>query len=182
MPNNKDILSALDISRFTENNFPPDRIFALKTVNSTNSYAKNLALEHSNQHETVVISDAQTAGRGRLGREFFSPPESGIYMSIILTPENIALPPSHLTVAAGVAVCRAIKDICPGSPSIKWVNDIFLEGKKVCGILAEGTLDPDTNQQKDIVVGLGLNVSTKSELFPGKLKFYDYFPKYFAYL
>ena len=169
MLNNKDTLSALDISRFTENSFPPNRIFALKTVNSTNSYAKNLALEHANQHETLVIADTQTAGRGRLGREFFSPPESGIYMSIILKSENIALPPSHLTVAAGVAVCRVLKDICPSTPSIKWVNDIFLEGKKVCGILAEGILDPDTKLQKDVVVGIGLNVFTKSEVFPGKL-------------
>ncbi len=169
MPNNKDTLSALDISRFSKNSFPPNRIFALKTVNSTNSYAKNLALEHTNQHETVVISDTQTAGRGRLGREFFSPPESGIYMSIILNPEKIALPPSHLTVAAGVAVCRVLKDICPGTPAIKWVNDIFLEGKKVCGILAEGILNPDTNLQRDVVVGIGLNVFTKSEVFPGKL-------------
>ncbi|MBQ9737132.1 MAG: biotin--[Clostridia bacterium] len=169
MQNNKDILSALDISRFTKNSFPADRIFALKTVNSTNFYAKNLALRHINQHETVVISDTQTDGRGRLGREFFSPPESGIYMSIILTPENIVLPPSHLTVAAGVAVCRVLKDICPGAPSIKWVNDIFLEGKKVCGILAEGIWTPNTNLQKDIIVGIGLNVFTKSEVFPGKL-------------
>ena len=143
-------------------------IIVLKTVNSTNSYTKELAKGNAS-HETVVIADKQTDGRGRLGREFFSPEGTGIYMSVLLKPESLALDPSLLTVAAGVAVCRTINSISKNTPSIKWVNDIFFGGKKVCGILAESTTDSKTGTINNIIVGIGLNVTTPSNVFPGKL-------------
>ncbi|MBQ9757391.1 MAG: biotin--[Clostridia bacterium] len=143
-------------------------VIVLKTVNSTNSYIKKLTKDDA-PHETVVIADKQTEGRGRLGREFFSPEGTGIYMSILLKPDKISLNPSLLTVAAGVAVCRTIKSISKTPPAIKWVNDIFLSGKKVCGILAESTADSKTGTINNIIVGIGLNVTTPSSVFPGKL-------------
>ncbi len=143
-------------------------IIVLKTVNSTNSYIKDLAKRNA-PHETLVIADKQTTGRGRLGREFFSPEGTGIYMSVLLKPENLALDPSLLTVAAGVAVCRTINNISKNTPSIKWVNDIFIDGKKVCGILAESTTDAASGTIDNIIVGIGLNVTTPSDVFPGKL-------------
>ncbi len=143
-------------------------LIVLNSVNSTNSYAKDLATAGV-PHATIVIADSQTNGRGRLGRDFFSPAETGIYMSILINPAKIKIPASLLTVAAGVAVCRALTDICADTPSIKWVNDIFLYGKKVCGILAESVLNPHTNTPTYIIVGIGINVSTSAEVFPGKL-------------
>lgn len=143
-------------------------IIVLKIVNSTNSYIKELA-KNNTPHETLVIADKQTEGRGRLGRDFFSPEGTGIYMSVLLKPDYLTLDPSLLTVAAGVAVCRTINSISKNTPTIKWVNDIFVGGKKVCGILAESMTDSTSGTINNIIVGIGLNVTTPSDVFPGKL-------------
>lgn len=143
-------------------------LIILKTVNSTNSYAKELA-RGSSPHATVVVADEQTNGRGRLGREFFSPEGTGIYMSIILKPNEIKIPSSHLTITAGVAVCRVLSNVCDSYPRIKWVNDVFVNEKKVCGILAEGLGQETGNNPHSVILGIGLNVSTPSDIFPGKL-------------
>ncbi len=143
-------------------------IIVLKTVNSTNLHTKELAKNNA-PHETIVIADHQAEGRGRLGREFFSPEGSGIYMSILLKPDKIILCPSLLTVAAGVAVCRVLNSIVKSPATIKWVNDIFVHGKKVCGILAESTSNPNKGTIDNIIVGIGLNVNTPDAVFPGKL-------------
>lgn len=152
------ILSFLDESDLSD-------IFVFETINSTNTFSKELA-KNGAKHKTLVIANQQTMGRGRLGRDFFSPPDTGLYMSIILCPELLRnSDPSALTIIAGVAVCRVLETICDKNPKIKWVNDIFLEGKKVCGILAEaGT---DSNRLDYVIVGIGLNISTQS--FPGEL-------------
>ncbi len=139
-------------------------IFVLETVNSTNLYAKELAAK-GGKSNTVVLANHQTAGRGRLGREFYSPSDTGLYMSILIRNEQVSLDPSGLTVAAGVAVCRAISTVCHRNPQIKWVNDIFLDGKKVCGILAESGYESGVLSY--VVTGIGLNIST--EVFPGEL-------------
>ncbi len=139
-------------------------IIVLDTVNSTNTYAKELA-QNDAKHNTVVIANHQTAGRGRLGREFFSPSDTGLYMSIILRPYESLLEPTAVTIAAGVAVCRTIEEICNKRPQIKWVNDIFLDGRKICGILAEASTNSGTIDY--IIVGIGLNVSTED--FPSEL-------------
>lgn len=139
-------------------------IIVLDTVNSTNTYAKELAQKGA-KHSTVVIANHQTAGRGRLGREFFSPSDTGLYMSIILRPDGCPPDPTAVTIAAGVAVCRTIEEICNKQPKIKWVNDIFLDGHKICGILAEAGTNSGTIDY--IIVGIGLNVSTEN--FPSEL-------------
>lgn len=140
-------------------------IIILETVDSTNLYAKKIATNGS-KSDTVIIANHQTAGRGRLGREFFSPSNTGLYMSILLCNEHNTLAPSALTIAAGVAVCRAISTTCDKKTQIKWVNDIFLEGRKICGILAETGIE--SGALSYIIVGIGLNIST--EVFPGELK------------
>ncbi len=139
-------------------------IFVLGTINSTNTYAKELA-QNGAKHNTVVIANHQTSGRGRLGREFYSPSETGLYMSIILRPVGYSLDPTALTIAAGVAVCRAIEEVCNKQPQIKWVNDIFLGGRKICGILAEAGTNSGAIDY--IVVGIGINISTQN--FPPEL-------------
>ena len=124
-----------------------------ESTTSTNTVAKELEL-----HGTLVIARHQTGGRGRLGRTFASPDDSGIYMSIVLNPESAN--PVLITTAAAVAVCKAIEKICGQNPQIKWVNDIYLNGKKVCGILAEAVSDHKTGQITHIVLGIGINCNS----------------------
>ena len=134
-------------------------------IDSTNTRAKLLA-ERGAKHGTAVIADRQTAGRGRLGRSFYSPAETGIYLSMVLRPENTDL--NMATIRAAVGVCRAIERICGQSPRIKWVNDLFLNGKKICGILAEGVGPFSGGVPAAVVLGVGINCST--ELFPEELR------------
>ncbi len=160
--NTKDLSAKAIVKHLDDIN--TDDIIVLETIDSTNTYAKKL-VQNGAKHNTIVIANRQTSGRGRLGREFFSPSDTGLYMSIILRSVHCALDPTALTIAAGVAVCRAVEEVCNKHPQIKWVNDIFLEGKKICGILAEagtnlGILDY-------IIIGIGINVSTQN--FPSEL-------------
>ncbi len=140
-------------------------IYVLDTVDSTNSYAKKLA-QNGAKNNTVVIANHQTAGRGRLGRTFYSPAHTGLYMSILLCPDGRILDPAALTIAAAVAVCRCVSTLCDKKPQVKWVNDIFVDNKKICGILAEA--GSDSGILSYIIIGIGLNIST--EVFPGELK------------
>ncbi len=130
----------------------------LKTVNSTNTYAKeNIS---SIRTPCLIIADEQTAGRGRRGNSFFSPKNTGLYMTIVfLAPENCEL----LTPSAAVAVCHVLKKHGT-QPQIKWVNDVFTNGRKVCGILTERFL---SGQNSFIALGVGINLTTES--FPENL-------------
>ena len=106
----------------------------------------------------LLTADSQTAGRGRLGRRFVSPPGTGLYMSLLASP-----PPDTdcglITILAAVAVCRAVEEASGLRPKIKWVNDLFVRGKKVCGILAEGLGGP-------VIIGIGVNLRTPPVGFP----------------
>lgn len=139
------------------------RVF--RSVDSTNTRAKALGLDGAG-HGTVLLAEEQTGGRGRHGRSFYSPPGSGLYMSIILRPDR-GTDMQLLTVAAAVAVCRAIESTAGTAPEIKWVNDLYLSGKKICGILAEAVFSPDTGKMALAVLGIGINCSTES--FPAEL-------------
>lgn len=143
------------------------KIKALESVDSTNNYLKRLAAEGAPEG-TVVIADEQTAGRGRLGRSFASPAGSGIYMSLLLRPDCAADCVQSLTAATAVAVCRAIDGVCGTTTGIKWVNDVCLSGRKLCGILCESTFRDDRTDWA--VVGIGLNVTTRAEDFPEELR------------
>ena len=138
------------------------RLLVLETVDSTNDYLKRKASELV--EGTVVIANEQTGGKGRLGRKFFSPPSMGIYMSMLLKPECAPLDAATLTANVAVAVCKAIEKVSPFSPDIKWINDLILRGKKICGILCESSI---TDHKFDyIIVGIGLNVITRFDDFP----------------
>jgi len=127
------------------------------SLGSTNDTAKTLP---NPVHGTVIMADIQTAGRGRYARKFFSPPGCGIYMSIILTQQYQSR--SLITPAAAVAVCEAIENFTDNRPQIKWVNDIFLNGRKICGILTEALADR-------IVVGIGINFIMPPGGFPPEI-------------
>jgi len=106
--------------------------------------------------------------KGRMGRNFYSPSESGIYMSIILKPQLNVSDSVLITTAAAVAVCLAVDSFTDLTPEIKWVNDIYINNKKVCGILTEAVTDMESGTVSSVVVGIGLNV--KTELFPTELE------------
>lgn len=140
-------------------------IYLYDTIDSTNTAARQLVLDGA-PHGTVVIARQQTKGRGRLGRSFFSPRE-GIYMSIIIKPTFDVSKSMLVTSAAAVAVAEAIENICGIDARIKWVNDIFIDGKKVCGILTEGMTGFETGQIENLVIGIGINTTLKD--FPQDL-------------
>ncbi len=136
-----------------------------KTIDSTNNAAKLLA-KNGAPHGSVILSRQQTAGKGRMGRSFFSPPDAGIYLSIILRPKTSPQETLLLTAAASVAVYRAVKITCGIETKIKWVNDIYVTGKKLCGILAESALG--VHGVEYVVLGIGINV--KHTAFPESLR------------
>ena len=122
-----------------------------------------------NLHKSAAAAFEQSAGRGRLGRNFFSPSESGVYFSFIYIPEAGVKDPSVYTITSAVCVCRAIKELFNKDCSIKWVNDIYLKGKKICGILTEGLSNPETGLIEAAVVGIGINIRLKKNI-PSELK------------
>ena len=143
------------------------------SLESTNDTAKSI---QNSGHGTVVMADYQAAGRGRHGRSFFSPPGCGIYMSVVLHPERLQLDDLALaTPMAAVAVCEAIEAITPKTPQIKWINDVLLEGKKICGILTESVLcplqqgSPQNQEISHIVVGIGINFYAPTDGFPEEI-------------
>ncbi len=139
-----------------------------ETLESTNITAKQQANDGALQG-TVIIARQQTGGKGRLGREFLSKP-GGLYMSIVLRPD---LPPNDttlITTAAAVAVCRAVDKVCSINTGIKWVNDIFWDGKKICGILTQGSVSLENGSIDYAVLGIGLNINRPKNDFPKELK------------
>lgn len=136
-------------------------------LESTNITAKELANENA-INGSVIIAEQQTSGKGRLGRSFYSPKNSGIYMSVILRLKQSIDCSLLITSAAAVAVCRAIEKIYNVNPQIKWVNDVYLNDKKICGILTEASINYKNNSLDYIIVGIGINVSTTD--FPDDIK------------
>ncbi len=138
-------------------------ITRLDSVDSTNTYLADMARRGA-PAGSIVTARRQTAGRGRAGRSFLSP-EGGLYLSLLLRPVG-SFEPGLITARAAVAVCRALDALGVDGSGIKWVNDIILREKKICGILAEAVQTP---QGLAVIVGLGINVSTPAEYFEGEL-------------
>ena len=164
-----DIISSEGIQLFLNDKYKNIPITVYKSLPSTNTQAKIETMNNA-VHGTVIISEEQTKGRGRFGRNFFSPSDSGIYMSIILKPDLNISDSVLITTAAAVAVCNAIDKFSDEKPQIKWVNDIYIKSKKVCGILTEAVTDFESGMVESVIVGIGLNVKTKEEEFPDYLQ------------
>jgi len=146
-------------------------IIKFETLDSTNRVAMEMAKAGNVSHGTVLVADNQTAGRGQHGRTFFSPPGHGIYMSLILSPERLNLrEPTDVTKLAAVYVCWAIENLTDKKPAIKPINDILLDGKKICGILTEAITYSDSNSSDWFIVGIGLNFDTPETVFPIELR------------
>lgn len=163
-----DLLSADLIKSYLHKSTRVSDIRVFDTLPSTNSTLRGEA-EEGAADRTVIVASSQTAGRGRLGRQFFSPDGSGIYLSILLRPSTRVLDGSLITPAAAVAVCKAAKACGIDGTSIKWVNDVFLGHRKVCGILTESKLSAETGIEYAIV-GIGVNVYPPSTGFPEDIR------------
>lgn len=140
-----------------------------KTVTSTNTVLKDIALGGKKQGY-VLIAEEQTAGKGRLGRAFYSPNNTGIYMSILLRPKMTIDDSLLITTSAAVAVSRAVEKLCDKKAKIKWVNDVFVDGRKICGILTESALDFESGSLEYAVVGIGVNIAKPESDFPDEIK------------
>ena len=145
------------------------RVYRYETVGSTNTELTEL-IRQGAAEGTVVLARQQTAGRGRLGRRFESPAGKGIYLSLVLRPGLPMTEAQAVTVSAAVAVCRAVKRLCGLDLGIKWVNDLYYNGKKVCGILTEAGADIESGQLEWLVVGIGLNLTSRPEDWPEELR------------
>lgn len=141
-----------------------DTLYWYDSIDSTNNKAKDLARSGA-VHGTVVVAGHQTAGRGRLGRSFSSDAGMGVYLTVILRPACKPEDLMHLTCAAGVAVCRAVKKAAGVLPQIKWINDLILDRKKLGGILTELSVDPATGLIDYAIVGIGINCTQKQADF-----------------
>ncbi len=169
MNNENDNISKPIIEKHMKNYPFLTDIVVLDTVDSTNTYAKNLA-KNGAQNGTCVVAKTQTGGRGRLGRSFFSPSDTGIYMSIIFRPETDHEKNVPHTIAACVAVCKALEQFSDNNFGIKWVNDIFSDGKKVCGILTEGGSIAGGSEIDYYIIGIGINTELPHSGFPDDIK------------
>lgn len=163
-----DILSANAISKYLDTQGQKLRIEVVKTISSTNEAVKTLA-SNGEAEGKVILAEEQTGGRGRKGREFFSPPGTGIYMSILLRPKLSAAESALLTTSAAVAVALSLESISGKDTQIKWVNDVFMDGKKVCGILTEASMSLENGWLDYAVLGIGINVALPSDGFPNDL-------------
>lgn len=164
LSSHSDVLSSEGIYNFCKK-IPKEKIHCYKTIDSTNVKAKQLAV-HGNIDIALIVSEEQTNGRGRMGRSFFSPNASGIYMSLLIKPDFDISKSILVTTAASVAVCRAIDSVLHINCQIKWVNDIFLADRKIGGILTEAITDFESGQVEYIVIGIGINYWAPKVPFP----------------
>lgn len=162
-----DVLSQVEIARWTRGGEIGERMEIQDELISTNIRAKELALQGA-PHGTAVLARRQTGGRGRFGRSFYSPENSGVYISFILRPDLPAERAVMITSMAAVAVARAMERVADVKASIKWVNDVYLGAKKACGILCEAGLDFESGQMQYVVAGIGVNVGKMD--FPPELQ------------
>ncbi|MDD2559041.1 MAG: biotin--[acetyl-CoA-carboxylase] ligase [Desulfuromonadaceae bacterium] len=137
-------------------------------LDSTNVRAQMLA-EQGAPEGSVVVAECQTSGRGRMGRKWSSPPGVNVYTSVILRPTLALSEATQLTFLAAVAVARAIEKVCAVKVSVKWPNDILLNGKKIAGLLNE--LNAETEGIHYLVLGIGVNLNMEKEQFPPDLRY-----------
>ena len=165
-----DILSPQGIRRFLKPEYRDLDLTVLPTAPSTNALVREKA-NQGRPEGCVIVACGQTDGRGRYGRQFFSPIDSGVYLSLLLRPT--AYSPQQatcLTAAAAAAMCQAIDAVTGQQPGIKWVNDIFLHGKKVCGILTEAAVGLETGALDYMVLGAGVNLYPPVKGFPEEIQ------------
>ncbi len=162
-------LSTTEITTYLNNPKIAEHLHLFETLPSTNQKAKELALKNA-PNNTIILANEQTEGKGKKGKPFFSLAHTGIYMSVLIRPNITIYESTLLTAATAVAVCRAIEQTTDCNPQIKWINDIFINEKKICGILTEAETDFENGSVEHIIIGIGINISTDISLFPPDIK------------
>lgn len=164
-----DILSKEGLGKHLSDACGGLKIEVLSSAPSTNQLLRERANAGA-QEGCTIIANHQSCGRGRAGREFFSPSDTGLYMSLLLRPAGYSPAQAvSITTMAAVAACEAIEAVSGKSPGIKWVNDIFLNSRKVCGILTEGAFDLESGSLEYAILGIGMNVYLPAEGFPAEI-------------
>ena len=165
LENFSDVLTEQGIISHLKHDTLIKQVICFNEIDSTNNYAKRLAMSNQALHGTLIAANYQTSGRGRLGHSFESPAGTGLYMSIVLKSENIESAKfQFITIVDAVSVCLAIESLCPelrDETKIKWVNDILIHGKKITGILTEAITSFESGEIDSVVTGIGINVTTK---------------------
>lgn len=169
LQSDNDILSEEGIRNNLDESWKEASIFVYPVLDSTNLEAKRKVISGA-EEGTLIVADEQTMGRGRLGRSFVAPKEAGVYMTLVLRPELEAGDAVLTTTAAAVAVARAIRSVTGDEAKIKWVNDIYIGEKKVCGILTEAVSDFETGRIESAVLGIGINVRTDFSKLPEEVR------------
>ncbi len=162
-----DFISKSGIEKYLKGKAKKVSLNIYGTVTSTNDIVKQNALQGESEGFTAIAVH-QTQGRGSRGKSFYSPFDSGIYLSVLLKPDDFEKV-RYITCLAGVCVCEAIEKVSGKNAQIKWVNDIFIDNKKVCGILTEGFFSKENNFEY-AVLGIGINVYTPENEFPEDIK------------
>lgn len=164
-----DILSEQGVRNYLSPQCADFELEVMQVTESTNALLRRKAAAGAKEGSTVIANE-QTAGRGRLGRDFFSPPDTGIYLSLLLRPKNY-LPEQamNVTTMAAVAVCEAIEEVAGKDARIKWVNDVYIGHRKVCGILTEGSFNLENGSLDYVVLGVGMNAYQPEGGFPGDI-------------
>ena len=152
----------------TKDPFLQAGVEVLQSVTSTNDVLKEQAAALPGWH--TVIAGSQTRGKGRLTRSFYSPVDTGLYLSVLIRQPLQPEVATHLTTAAAVAACRAIRECTDASPSIKWVNDVYVNGRKTCGILTEASVSMESGTLDWAVMGIGFNVYEPQGGFPEEIR------------
>lgn len=142
-------------------------LIILKAIDSTNNEAKRMTADGF-RGNALIVANEQTKGRGRLGKSFYSPKNTGIYMTFLFSTDVKMSNAIQVTTATAVAVVRAIESLTNVRPTIKWVNDVYIGSKKVCGILTEAVTDFETGLVQSIIIGIGINISTED--FPEQIE------------
>ena len=166
LPAEIDVFSANKIKNLSKSDID---ILMLDTASSSNDVAKELALRGAPEG-TVVVVKKQSAGRGRLGRSFISNEENGLYMSLILRPRIPAQQSVGITAIGAVCALEAIESTSGVECSIKWVNDIYINDKKVCGILSEASINFEAQSTDYVIVGIGINITPPNNGFNDEIK------------
>lgn len=163
-----DVLSAAGIEKY----LTPEcgaKLTVYKETDSTNTRLRELAANGAAEG-TTVVAGMQTNGRGRLGRSFFSPSDTGLYLSILLRPEMTAADAVRITTAAAVAVAESAEEVSGRQADIKWVNDVYMDSRKICGILTEASFSLESGGLDYAVCGIGINVYEPEGGFPEEIR------------
>jgi len=139
------------------------KIYSYKETASTNDAAHDLAMA-GEKEGAIVIAESQTAGRGRMGREWASPKSKGAYFSVILRPDILPKEVPCITLFSALSVAKTIRDMLNLAAFIKWPNDVLIDNQKICGILTE--MNAETDKINFVIIGIGININTKKEELP----------------